>query len=205
MKKVRTKKSARIWAMTVFLIVFLASNGITHIMIYNHEQEEKMNAQYTAEITIGRIEAQLNKYLSKTELMKQVLESGATVSDAQFYTMAEFMAHEQDALEGVGLAPGGVLTQYYAIKDVPDISGMDLFTDSECKDNANLAKETQKYVVAGAFEKRDIESRELVLDPVYVSDESGTERFWGFFVMLINRKVLMEALDLNRLEEAAYH
>ena len=205
MKKVRTKRTARIWSVIVFLIVFLATNGGMHVMILNHENEEKLKAEYTAEITIGRIEAQLNKYLSKTELIKQVIESGATVNDEQFYLMAGFMEHESGALEGIGLAPDGVLTQYYAGEQIPDITGADLFADSECRDNANLAKESKKYVVAGAFEKRDIESRVLVLDPIYVQDESGEEDFWGFSVMLINRQVLMEALDLERLEEASYH
>ena len=205
MKKVWTKRKTRVLGLIVFFIVFLVSNGCSHILILNRENEEKLKAQYTAEITIGRIEAQLNKYLSKTELIKQVLESGATISDEQFYTMAAFMQHERGALEGVGLAPDGVLTQYYAAEGIPDITGTDLFTDSECRDNANLAKESGKYVVAGAFEKRDIESRVLVLNPVYVQQESGEEKFWGFSVMLINQSLLMEGLELDRLEEASYH
>ena len=48
--------------------------------------------------------------------------------------------------------------RYYAGEQIPDITGADLFADSKCRDNANLAKEAKKYVVAGAFEKRDIES-----------------------------------------------
>ncbi len=44
-----------------------------------------------------------------------------------------------------------------------------------------------------------------MLDPIYVQQESGEETFWGFSVMLINRQILMEALDLERLEEASYH
>lgn len=145
MKKVRSKKSLRLWALIMFLLVFLASNSCSHILILNRENEEKLKAQYTAEITLGRIEAQLNKYLSKTELMKQVLEYGTTISDEQFYTMAAFMEHERGALEGIGLASDGVLTQYYAADGTTDISGAD-FLKMMCIKRTRSCQKNQKHI-----------------------------------------------------------
>ena len=205
MKKVRSKKSLRLWALIMFLLVFLASNSCSHILILNRENEEKLKAQYTAEITLGRIEAQLNKYLSKTELMKQVLESRATISDEQFYTMAAFMGHERGALEGIGLASDGVLTQYYAADGTADISGADFFENDVYKKNAQLSEKSKEYTIVEVQGTEDEESRMLVLDPVYVKDDSGQETFWGFSVMLIDWKAMLKLLNLERLEEASYH
>ena len=205
MKKVRSKKSLRLWALIMFLLVFLASNSCSHILILNRENEEKLKAQYTAEITLGRIEAQLNKYLSKTELIKQVLESRATISDEQFYTMAAFMGHERGALEGIGLASDGVLTQYYAADGTADISGADFFENDVYKKNAQLSEKSKAYTIVEVQGVEDEESRMLVLDPVYVKGDSGQETFWGFSVMLIDWKAMLKSLNLERLEEASYH
>ena len=52
-----------------------------HLQIMNRINEEKLKATYTAEATVRRIEAQINKYLSKSDLLKQIIESESTISD----------------------------------------------------------------------------------------------------------------------------
>ncbi|MFQ9346701.1 MAG: hypothetical protein ACLR2O_16345 [Coprococcus sp.] len=57
----------------------------------NRINEEKLKATYTAEATVRRIEAQINKYLSKSDLLKQIIESGSTISDEHFTELSGFM------------------------------------------------------------------------------------------------------------------
>lgn len=59
----------------VFIVMFIGINCAVHLQIMNRINEEKLKATYTAEATVRRIEAQINKYLSKSDLLKQIIES----------------------------------------------------------------------------------------------------------------------------------
>ena len=61
--------------MASFFILFLVLNSYTHISILNHKNEEQMKAEYTAQATVRRIEAQLNNYLSKSTLLNHIIAS----------------------------------------------------------------------------------------------------------------------------------
>ena len=64
----------------VFLAVFLLLTGFAHVLMLNQKNGERLKAAYTAETTVRRIEGQLNKYLAKSELLKNIVERrGAAV------------------------------------------------------------------------------------------------------------------------------
>ena len=52
---------------------------------------------YTAEITVHRIEAYLNQYISTSDLLKEIIEADKVMDDTQFNTLAEFMMKGNDA------------------------------------------------------------------------------------------------------------
>ena len=76
-KDMQTKKDTKIMrvrALLVFCITFLITIGCIYLVNLNQEKREKLKASYTAETTVGKVEAQLNKYLSESELMKKLIE-----------------------------------------------------------------------------------------------------------------------------------
>ena len=58
----------------VFVLIFIIVNGFVHLQILNQKNEEKLKAAYAAESTVRRIESQLNKYLAKADMLKQLIE-----------------------------------------------------------------------------------------------------------------------------------
>lgn len=65
MKSKKSLKSMKIKTVIVFVVVFIIINSFAHVQIWNHKKEEQYKAAYTAEVTMRRIESQLNKYLAR--------------------------------------------------------------------------------------------------------------------------------------------
>lgn len=83
----------------VFMIVFMLTNVCAHLQIQHHKDEEQLKASYTAEATVRRIESQLNKYVSKSNLLKKIIESGYEIKDEEFQSLAAFMRDDGDIIE----------------------------------------------------------------------------------------------------------
>ncbi len=68
----------------MFIITFLIVTICLFYVDKNQEQEEKLQASYTAEATISRIESQLNQYLAESHLIKSIVENGNDMSADDF-------------------------------------------------------------------------------------------------------------------------
>ena len=60
-------KKQKINTVIVFVIACLIINGFLSIQVKRQRATEEYKASYTAEITVRRIESQLNRYLAKTD------------------------------------------------------------------------------------------------------------------------------------------
>ena len=82
--KIEKPLRIKIIVIILFIISFLILNGILHIMIANHMKDVQLKAGYTAQSTVARIESQLNGYLEKSSILKQIIEADYTVDDEHF-------------------------------------------------------------------------------------------------------------------------
>ena len=76
-KDMQTKadtKIIRLRTFLVFCVTFFITVGCIYLVNENQEKREKLKASYTAETTVGKVEAQLNKYLAESELMKRIIQ-----------------------------------------------------------------------------------------------------------------------------------
>ena len=48
-----------------------------------------MQAAYTAESTINRVESQLNKYLTESQLIKRIIEDKGSMDDDAFSSISQ--------------------------------------------------------------------------------------------------------------------
>ena len=204
MRKKRSLKSIKISAVIVFLVMFVILNGFAHIQIMSRKNEEKFKAAYTAEITMRRIESQLNKYLEKSDFLKHTIEAGYEVSDQQFAQVAELMQDGNGVLEAIELAEDGIVTQAYPLEPNRQAIGLNMFENDERRASAYLAKESGKYTIAGPFELVQGGVGALLFDPIYRDGENGEQYFWGFSILVVNWEAFIQELNLDQLEEASY-
>lgn len=204
MKDNVNKRNLEIKTLLVFLITFVLAAGLTDYQNQTQEKEEKSKAAYTAESTITHIEAQLNKYLAESNLIKQIVESGRDIDTQQFATISELMQDKQHVIKAHELAPDGVISYVYPLESNEAAIGLDMLENKERKKEANLAKETGEYTIAGPYELVQGGTGSLLFDPIYTNDTTGGKNFWGFSILVIDWNQFMEEIQLNKLENAGY-
>ena len=205
MKNRKTSKEIRIQAVIVFFVLFLIINGYAHFLILSHKNEEQMKAEYTAQATVRRIEAQLNNYLSKSMLLDHIISSGTPVSEKQFADLAGFMMDDSGVIVSIELAPDGVVSSLYPAETNEKARGIDLFSNPVHKANASYARDNDHYTISGPFEMVQGGTGALILDPIFQKDDQGNRHFWGFSVLVVNWEEFVQELGLNQLDESVYH
>ena len=205
MKKQKTPGQIRKCAWLLFFILFLVLNSYTHISILNHKNEEQMKAEYTAQATVRRIEAQLNNYLSKSTLLNHIIASKTPVSKKQFSDLAGFMMDKGTALISIELAKDGIISEVYPTQGNQEALGIDLFECPEHKTNAAYARNLQQYMISGPFELVQGGTGALILDPIYQNGTDGGKTFWGFSVLVVDWEAFVQEMGLNQLDESVYH
>lgn len=190
----------------VFIITFLIVTICLYYVDQNQEQEEKLQASYTAEATISRIESQLNQYLAESHLIKSIVENGNDMSTDDFNDISSYMQDEQNVIEAHELAKDGVVSQIYPFDGNEEAVGLNMLENPERKKEANLAKDSGQYTIAGPFELVQGGIGSLLFDPIYTSASNDEERqFWGFSILVLNWDNFMDEIKIDKLEDAGYH
>lgn len=199
----KSERVIKMYAVSVFLIVFLFINGIAHAQVLRHENEQKMKASYTAKSTVKRIQAQLDRYLTKSDILKQTIELGYDMDDERFSMLAEVMRDDGEVIKEIDLAKDGIISQVYP-SEKNEAMGINMFEYEGSSENAKIAMESHKYAIAGPFEGVGDKREVLLFDPVYITDEEGREEFWGFSVLTIDWNKFIGELELDKLEDTSY-
>lgn len=200
----KVKKSRKLRAFIVFLLTFLVAIIVCYFLNENQEKQEKLKARYTAESTISRVESQLNKYLAESNLIKHILESGKEIDDEQFAQLSEYMQTQEGVLEAHEIAKDGIVSQVYPLKGNEMALGLDMLENHARKKEANLAKKSGQYTIAGPYELVQGGTGALLFDPIYRKGLDGEKKFWGFSVLVMNWEKFIDEIELNKLEEAGY-
>lgn len=203
-EKKMSKKAMKIKTMLAFIIMFLIIMTCAYLLNRKQEQEEKLKAAYTAESTVGRVETELNKYLAVSDFLKRIVESGYRLTDREYAELARLSQDENGVIEAVEMAPDGIVRQIYPIAGNEEAFGLNMLENAARKQEANLAKESGLYTIAGPFPLVQGGTGALLFDPVYLEQTNGRE-FWGFSILVINWEQFISKINLGKLEEAGYH
>ena len=204
MKTEIKQNKIKLRAAGVFMLTFLIVIGCVYLLSENQGKKEKLKANYTAESTISRVETQLNKYLAESDLTKRTIEAGYEITDAQFCRLSELMQDEDYVIEAHELAKDGIVSEIYPLNGNEAAEGINMLTNPERKKEANLAKESGEYTIAGPYELKQGGTGSLLFDPVYTKDENGKETFWGFSILVMNWEKFIDEIELDKLEDAGY-
>ena len=205
MNKDSNQRKIGIRTFAVFIITFLIVTICLFYVDKNQEQEEKLQASYTAEATISRIESQLNQYLAESHLIKSIVENGNDMSADDFNDISSYMQDEQNVIEAHELAKDGVVSRIYPFDGNEEAVGLNMLENPERKKEANLAKDSGQYTIAGPFELVQGGIGSLLFDPIYTSASNDGERqFWGFSILVLNWDNFMDEIEIDKLEDAGY-
>ena len=183
--------------MGVMLICFI-------FLIQFEVNKEKISASYTAEDTVRKIETQLGRYLENSEMFKNIISSEHTISDEQFNQLASYMKQNKNVIEAYELAPNGIIEKAYPLKGNEKVIGMNTLELPERQKEANIARKSGEYTIAGPYELKQGGTGALLFDPIYIND-GNEKKFWGFSILVLNWDAFLEELEVDKLEDATYH
>lgn len=204
MKRGTDRNRMKLRAMVVCLLSFLVVMGSACYFNREQEQEEKLKAVYAAESTVSRIESQLNKYLSESDLIKSSVEAGYDIDEQQFDIVSKLMQDKQNVIEAHELAKDGIVSRIYPMEGNEEAMGLNMLEHPARKKEATLAKESGQYTIAGPFPLVQGGNGALLFDPIYVKNEAGEETFWGFSILVLNWDNFLEEAEIKKLEAASY-
>ena len=189
----------------LFFIIVMGVMLICFIFLIQFEvNKEKISASYTAEDTVRKIETQLGRYLENSEMFKNIISSEHTISDEQFNQLASYMKKNKNVTEAYELAPNGIIEKAYPLKGNEKVIGMNTLELPERQKEANIARKSGEYTIAGPYELKQGGTGALLFDPIYIND-GNEKKFWGFSILVLNWDAFLEELEVDKLEDATYH
>lgn len=189
----------------LFFIIVMGVMLICFIFLIQFEvNKEKISASYTAEDTVRKIETQLGRYLENSEMFKNIISSEHTISDEQFNQLASYMKQNKNVIEAYELAPNGIIEKAYPLKGNEKVIGMNTLELPERQKEANIARKSGEYTIAGPYELKQGGTGALLFDPIYIND-GNEKKFWGFSILVLNWDAFLEELEVDKLEDATYH
>ena len=204
MKRKTDRRRMKFRAFMVCVLSFLVVTGSVCFLNREQEKEEKLKAVYVAESTVSRVKSQLNRYLAESELVKNIIESGYDIDGEKFSILSQMMQDKQNVIEAHELAKDGIVSHIYPMKGNEEAMGLNMLEHPDRKKEANLAKTSGQYTIAGPFPLVQGGNGALLFDPVYVKDEAGEDTFWGFSILVLNWDHFMEEVETYKLEDASY-
>ena len=189
----------------LFFIIVMGVMLICFIFLIQFEvNKEKISVSYTAEDTVRKIETQLGRYLENSEMFKNIISSEHTISDEQFNQLASYMKKNKNVIEAYELAPNGIIEKAYPLKGNEKVIGMNTLELPERQKEANIARKSGEYTIAGPYELKQGGTGALLFDPIYIND-GNEKKFWGFSILVLNWDAFLEELEVDKLEDATYH
>lgn len=201
------KKFARrdvILPAVVFLLTFVVALFSLRLLSLNQEKDERLRAVYAAESTISRVSSQLNRYLAESDFIKKYIESGHVLREEEFAVISSNMQDGSSVIKTHELAKDGVVSQVYPVAGNEAAIGLDMLHNPARKKEANLAKNSGMYTIAGPFELVQGGTGALLFDPIYTYSEKGERSFWGFSILVLQWDDFIEEVELDKMEDAGY-
>ena len=117
---------------------------------------------------------------------------------------ARYMKQNKNVIEAYELAPNGIIEKAYPLKGNEKVIGMNTLELPERQKEANIARKSGEYTIAGPYELKQGGTGALLFDPIYIND-GNEKKFWGFSILVLNWDAFLEELEVDKLEDATYH
>ena len=165
----------------VFILGMCALIGTIYVVGEGQEEQNRTKAQLNAMTYAERIYGELMEGIGVTDTLKQVVISGDGNIN-KFYDIAAKMM--DDSIQSIQIAPNGVVTEIYP-EESNESSKIDLINDSDRGEISRYARDNDTVIMQGTFKLKQGGYGIAVRNPVYLENENGQKRFWGFTIVIL--------------------
>lgn len=163
-------------------------------------QEEQLRALgQIAASSSDALQRQLNQSLSAAYALASMLRQFKGIAD--FEAVAADMIESYGGISNLQLAPNGLISQVFPPSQRSTSLGQDLLSDPSTQGPLTEAVDSGELTLIAPSAQG---SREMLgCLPVYLADDLGRERFWGFVVVVIPMETVLRS-QFSGLEQQGY-
>ena len=195
-------KGVSVRVIILFLLMLALSILVSLFIIINRGQMERLAMERLIAEKSSEINEVVSKLFYRTEILSSfVIQNEGDIS--RFEQMALIIV-DDPAILNVLVAPDGVVSNAFSHdNDVSGLIGFDFFENRDGNNEALIAVETKKLVMAGPFfgaQGRWIMAGRL---PVFLNSGAG-EIFWGMVSVTLKFPEALDGARLNDLTERGF-
>ena len=163
-------------------------------------EEERVRTIYTE-----RTENLVNSIFHKTDVLAAVvkLENGDITEDT-FDDIAEIVYKQDSGIRGIQYMPKAVVTYSYPVEGNEAVIGKNFLEIPERREDCLLAINTKSIALSGPYNLIQGGLGLVARNPVFLTDASGKEYFWGFSAIVLDLPDCLESAGLGHLPESGY-
>ncbi|WP_407279927.1 EAL domain-containing protein [Aromatoleum evansii] len=189
-------------------IVFVLALGGAGLFVAESERESLRIRRAEVADQSGdkahEIESAVRHGLTATYALAALVRQGKGVVP-DFDAVATEMLRYYPGADSLQLAPGGVIRQIVPLAENARAIGHDLLADPARNKEAFRARDTGELTLAGPFELMQGGIGAVGRLPVFLDDENGRPRFWGFTTVLIRFPQVIAKAQLPQLVKRGLH
>jgi len=191
------------FAAFVFAVSALCATVITWQSEKVRIARERVAAHELADEHAHAIRLQVDQALSATYTLSALVKLGKGRFD-EFEDTANQLLLLYPGASSLQLAPDGVIARVVPQAGNEKAIGHHLLTDPKRDKEAFLARDTGKLTLAGPFQLVQGGTGAAGRLPVFLDDGMGTERFWGFVIVLLRFPEILRTGHLTEMVDSGY-
>jgi len=188
------------------LIIGISLSALLALLFYNTARhQEETNIERIQAIYSERTENVINSVFHKTDVLAAAvkLENGDITEDT-FNTIAKLVYQENSGIRGIQYMPGAVVTYSYPLEGNEAVIGKNFLEIPERKKDVMLAIDTKSIALSGPYELIQGGLGVVARNPIFLTDDSGQEYFWGFSAIILDLPDALNGVGLDHLADDGY-
>lgn len=189
----------------VLLIGILLSAVLSGLYYVYLQRQEKTNIARISTIYAERTENLINGIFHKTDVLAAAvkLENG-DITEPVFETVAQLVYEKDSGIRGIQYMPGAVVTYSYPLEGNEGVMGKNFLEIPERRADVLLAISTKSIALSGPYNLIQGGLGVVARNPVFLTDASGKEYFWGFSTIVLDLPDALTSAGLDHLSEEGY-
>ena len=201
LRRNRFRQSALV--VSVFVLASVISGWLIWTARQDSVSEARSNASQLATDQAQAWQRAIERSLSATYALAALVRRGqGDVSD--FEPFATEMLTFYPGAAVLGLSPGGVIKQVVPLAGNESLIGFNQLGDSVQAPEASKARDSRQLTLAGPVKLVQGGMGVVGRLPIFLNDDQGTPRFWGFSFVTLRFPQALESANLAQINERGF-
>ena len=167
------------------IIVFLAGSLILAVILYHSYKDNQAQTRTITQLNAATYAERLQKDINRGIAITDTLEEIVISENGKVNKFAEISEDLMtDYIQSIQIAPDGVVSEIYP-EAGNEAGKIDLINDESRGEICRYGRDNNLVTMQGPFDLKQGVSGIVIRNPVYLKDENGNSRFWGFTIVII--------------------